>query len=173
MIIGCDNHPIRERQNAFRLLVVNITFACHNSSLWVDVGEMSLDHINFIALLLSILVVCSDHAVQVRHFQDIGIDEIDLMKPHMDEMLCNNRSQTTNTNNCDDLVMHNGSHHIQPKRQCTPVKKPLSACHRRFFVLLIRVLTKVSTGEVLWTRLRFELSLSRQDRAAAECPDSC
>src|SRR5712691_147994 len=112
MIIGCDNHPIRERQNAFHLLVMNITFACQNSNLWVNVGEMSLDHINFIALLLSILVVCSNNTVQVRHFQDIGIDEIDLMKPHMDEMLCNNRSQTTNTNEGDDLVMHNCSHHI-------------------------------------------------------------
>src|SRR2546425_42944 len=116
MSIGGDNHPIRERQNAFRLPFVNITFACLNSSLWVDVGEMSLDHINFIALLLGILVICSDNAVQVRHFQDIGIDEIDLMKSHMDEMLCDNRSQTTNTNDGDDLVMHNGSHHIQPKR---------------------------------------------------------
>ena len=35
-------------------------FACHNSSFWVYLGEMSLDHINFIALLLSIRVVCSN-----------------------------------------------------------------------------------------------------------------
>src|SRR5438105_13029681 len=69
--------------------------------------------------------------------------------------------------------MHNRSHHIQPKRQCTSIEKSLSSSHRRFFVLFIRVLTKVSTGEVLRTRLRFEQRLSRQDRAAAERPYSC
>src|SRR5579864_9096246 len=99
MIIGCHNNPIRERQNAFHLLVVNIPCTRQDSSVWIDVCYMSLDHINSIALLFSILVVCSHNTVQVRHFQDIGIDQVDLMKSHMDEMLCDNRSQTPNTNN--------------------------------------------------------------------------
>ena len=90
MIIGCDNDPIRERQNAFHLLVVNILFTCQDGGLWIDASEMSPDHINFIALLLSILVVRTYNTVQIRHFQDIRIDQIDLMKPHMDEMLCDN-----------------------------------------------------------------------------------
>src|SRR5713226_6860991 len=98
MIIGCHNYPIGESQDAFHLFVVNILFACHDSGLWVDVCDMSLDHVNFIELLLSILVVCSHHTVQVRQFQHIRIDEIDLMKPHMDEMLCYYRAQTTDTN---------------------------------------------------------------------------
>src|SRR2546430_6002105 len=87
---GCHNHPIGESQNSFHLLVVNIAFTRQDGSLWVDFGEMSLDHINFRELLLSILVVCSNDTVQVRHFQDIRVYEIDLMKPHMDEMLCYN-----------------------------------------------------------------------------------
>src|SRR6266516_6514628 len=98
MIIGCHNNPIRESQNSFHLLVVDISFACQDSSLWVDFCYMSPDHINFIELLLSILVVCSNNTVQVRHFQDIRVYEIDLMKPHMDEMLCYNRAQTTGNN---------------------------------------------------------------------------
>src|SRR2546430_11064427 len=55
----------------------------------------SSDLINFIALLLSIFVVCSHNTIQVRHFQHIRIDKIDLMKPHMDEMLRDNGSQAT------------------------------------------------------------------------------
>ena len=90
MIIGCHNHPIRESQNAFHLLVVNIPFTRQDSSFWIDACNMSLDYINFIAFLFSIFVVGSHDTVQVRHFQDIGIDKIDLMKPHMDEMLCDN-----------------------------------------------------------------------------------
>src|SRR6266567_12391 len=115
MIIGGHNHPIRESQHSFHLPVVNVLFVRLDSSVGIDSGEVSLDHINFIALLLSILVVCSHNAVQVRHFQHIRIDEIDLMKAHVDEMLCDNGAQTTNTHDGDDLIMHNGAHHIQPK----------------------------------------------------------
>src|SRR6266704_6024581 len=173
MIIGCHNHPIRKSQNAFHLLVVNILFVRQDSSLWIDVGEMSLDHIHFMELVLSVLVVCSYNPVQVRHFQDIGIDEIDLMEPHMDEMFCDNRSPSTHYNDGDDLVMHNRSHHIQPKHQCTPIEKAFYCCHRSFFIVLIRVLVEVRTGDVLWTRLRFEQGASCNSRAAAERPYSC
>src|SRR5579884_2627034 len=112
MIIGCYYHPIRERQHSFRLLVVNILFTCKNTRSWIDARQMPLDHVNLIALLFRILVICSNHTVEIRHFEHIWIDEIDLMKPHMDEMFCDNRSQATNTNDGDGLVTHNCSHHI-------------------------------------------------------------
>src|SRR6266700_1069399 len=69
--------------------------------------------------------------------------------------------------------MHNGSHHLQPKHQCTPIEKALSCCHRSFFRVLIRVLMEVRTGDVLWTRLRFEQGASCHSRATAERPYSC
>jgi hypothetical protein len=56
MIIGCHNNPIRERQNSFHLLVVNILFTRQHSSFWIDVCNMSLDHINFIELLSCFMI---------------------------------------------------------------------------------------------------------------------
>src|SRR6266566_6834043 len=106
MIIGCDDYPIGERQHALHLPIMNIPFVRLDSSLRIDASEMSLDHVNLVELLLRILVVCPNHAVQIRHLQHIGVDEIDLMKPHVDEMLGYDGSQSTDTNNRDDLVMH-------------------------------------------------------------------
>src|SRR5260370_7401093 len=155
MIIGCHNHPIRESQNSFYLLVVNIAFVRRDSSVWIDVCEMSLDHIDFRELLLSILVVCSHNTVQVRQLQQIRIDEIDLMKSHMDEMLCYYRAQTPDANDGDDLLMHNCSHHIQSKYHGTPIKKTLYSCNSGFRRLLICVLVEVSTVDVLHTPFPF------------------
>jgi len=95
------------------------------------------------------------------------------MKPHVNEMLGYDGSQSTDTNNRDDLVMHDYSHHVQAEYRCAAIEKALGCRHRRFFILLIRVLAKVSAGNMLSTRLRFQQRAFLDDRAAAERPYSC
>src|SRR5436305_14892560 len=118
MIIGCHDHPIGERQHALHLSVMNILLVRLDSGLRVNSDKMSLDHVNFVELLLRILVVRTNHAVQVRHLQHIGVDEIDLMKPNVNEMLGYDGSQSTYTNNRDDLDMHDYSYQVQAEYRC-------------------------------------------------------